>query len=166
MADANPTPEQRADFLVRRLENLIREGKNDSGGMSFSTWQVMARAEIANAIVDAASKRRHEERAVNRLIVTASSTFITIGFWGMVVSLDKAYQQAGAAIMFVAGIALFLAAGEGGLRRFFGKRKAAGRIDTMRRIEDFDRQIKRYERERKAKIARIKEEQGSSGRLG
>jgi hypothetical protein len=125
----------------------------------------MARAEIANAIVDAESKRKQDDRIANRLILTASSTFVTIGFWGMVVSMDKAYQQIGAAIIFVAGILLFFAAGEGGLRRFFGKRQAARRVEVMRRIEDFDRQIKRYERERKAKIARIKEEQSGSGRL-
>lgn len=38
----NPTPEQRAEFIVRELEEFIRKNRT-VGGMSFSEWQDMAK---------------------------------------------------------------------------------------------------------------------------
>ena len=47
----NPAPEERADFVVRRLEQFIRDGRTMAEGM-LSKWQEMAQVEIANAIVE------------------------------------------------------------------------------------------------------------------
>ena len=49
----NPTPHERADLIVRRLENFIREGRTEDGGINFRKWQEMAVLEVANAIRDA-----------------------------------------------------------------------------------------------------------------
>jgi len=42
---------------VRKLEQFIREGKSEHG-LSFKTWQAMARAEIANAFADLDDRRK------------------------------------------------------------------------------------------------------------
>ena len=31
----NPTPHERADLIVRRLENFIRKGRTEDGGINF-----------------------------------------------------------------------------------------------------------------------------------
>ena len=49
----NPTPHERADLIVRRLENFIRKGRTEDGGINFRKWQEMAVLEVANAIRDA-----------------------------------------------------------------------------------------------------------------
>ena len=38
----NPTPQERADVIVKRLEQIIRGGKSDRGGISFKRWQELA----------------------------------------------------------------------------------------------------------------------------
>ena len=35
----NPTPHERADLIVRRLENFIREGRTEDGGINFRKWR-------------------------------------------------------------------------------------------------------------------------------
>ena len=45
---SRPSPEQRADFVVKRLEQFIREGRTVGEGMSLKQWMDMARYEIAN----------------------------------------------------------------------------------------------------------------------
>ena len=49
----NPTPEERAEYVVLMLEKFIRDGRKDEAGMSFRKWQTMAKSEIIIAIADA-----------------------------------------------------------------------------------------------------------------
>ena len=46
----NPTPHERADLVVRRLEDFIRKGRTEDGGINFRKWQEMAAVEVADAI--------------------------------------------------------------------------------------------------------------------
>ena len=41
---ADPTPMERADYLVRKLERFIIEGRETKKGMPFRAWQTKARA--------------------------------------------------------------------------------------------------------------------------
>jgi len=142
-----PTPEQRAEFVVRRLEQFIRENRSASEGMSFQKWQEMARTEIANSIVDAENEYQDDDVVSNRLVISIAACFVTIGFWGTLLAFDKAHYLLVAIICAVAGIWLFAVAGEWRFRRFFRARKALKRARSLRRVESLSRRIKRMESE-------------------
>lgn len=159
---SDPTPEQRAEYLVRKLESLIREGKTHRA-MRFKTWQSLARAELINAFMD--FERRiavgRQDTIARRLILVGASTVVTIGFWGTVVTVDHhfgilaAWMCAGAGIL-VAGVAL-----EMFLRRMNASYKIIARQKSFERIQEFDHQLKQLENEiwLKRKKAREKAEE-------
>jgi len=142
----DPTPNQRADYMVRKLENLIRDGKSERG-MSFKTWQALARTELTNNFAEL--ERRHirtkHDLTNKRLILVAASAIVTIGFWGTMVTVDKTYGDISALVMFVAGAVLLLVGLEIGLHRLVRAFKAENRERLFIRIEDFDKQLKRLE---------------------
>ena len=49
----HPTPDERAEYVILRLEQFIRDGRTIDEGMSFKKWQTMAKTEIALAIAEA-----------------------------------------------------------------------------------------------------------------
>ena len=155
----DPTPAQRADYLVRQLENFIRDGKTERG-MSFKTWQALARAELTNAFAD--DERRllqcRQDVTGKRLILVASAAVVTIGFWGAVLSLDRHYGLLAAAIGTGAGVALAFVAGEIAARRMAAHFRTAARQKSFEHIEDFDKQVKKLEKELWLKLKRTKEQ--------
>ena len=108
MADG-PSPEQQADYLVRRLEQTIRDNRTVRG-MSFATWQAIAREEIVNALRDAERRRVAEQRSTALGLLVAAAALVTIGFWGAVVAVDRAWGAAAALASLGAGVALFVVA--------------------------------------------------------
>ncbi|MEW5728671.1 MAG: hypothetical protein AB1918_12670 [Pseudomonadota bacterium] len=164
MADDGPTPEQQADYLVRKLEQTIRDNRTVRG-MSFATWQAIAREEIANAIRSA--ERRHvvHDRTVNRLVLVASSALVSIGFWGAVVAVDRAYGGPAALVALGAGLALFAVAADWGIKRATGRWMKKRRDERLARIEDLDRRIKRLETDLKKKHDRLKDKLEEVGPL-
>jgi len=46
----DPTPDERAEFVILRFEQFIRDGRKVAEGMSFNIWQSMAKTEIAGTI--------------------------------------------------------------------------------------------------------------------
>ena len=48
----DPSPDERAEYVILRLEQFIREGRTFDEGMSFKIWQAMAKVEIAIAIAE------------------------------------------------------------------------------------------------------------------
>jgi hypothetical protein len=151
-----PTAEQQADYLVRKMEQTIRDNRTVKG-MSFATWQAIAREEITNAL--RATERRHvaHDRTVSRLILVSASSLVTIGFWGALVAVNHAYGMVAAIIALVAGAALFFVAADYGIRRAtvnYTKRK---RVERLAHIDDLDRRIKRMENDMKKKHDRMKE---------
>ncbi|MBT5519247.1 MAG: hypothetical protein HOK36_00680, partial [Rhodospirillales bacterium] len=85
----NPSPEDRATYVILRLEQFIRDGRSLDEGMSFKKWQAMALTEIATNIADAQNEMIREDPVTNRLLFTAAASLITIGFWGTAVSIHK-----------------------------------------------------------------------------
>lgn len=155
MRDA-PTPEQQADYLVRKLEQTIRDNRTVKG-MSFRTWQNIAREEIANAIRDAEKRHFDRDKGVGRLLLVGSSSLVTIGFWGAVVAVDRAYGGPAAIIFLIAGAALAFVGLDYGMRRFGTRWMARRRLERMSSIESLDRRIKRMEADMKKKHDRLKE---------
>ncbi len=148
-ADGNPSPEVRAQFVVKRLEQFIREGRTIAQGMPFGQWQAMARAEIANAIIAAENSRQQDDVLTKRLLFVAASALVTIGFWGTLLAFDRASYAAVAVICGGAGLFLFAVAAEWRMRKLWKGRRADKRGETLRRVENLTRRIKRMERELK-----------------
>jgi len=143
----HPTPEQRADFVVKRLEQFIRDGRTISEGMSLRQWQDMARFEIANAVAAAENASRDDDQVTRRVLFTVAAALVTIGFWGTVFAFDKAPYLIVAFIFTITGIITLAIVGEWKFMKFFRRHQARKREKSMRRIEDLTRRIKRMEKE-------------------
>lgn len=143
----HPTPEQRADFVVKRLEQFIREGRTLSEGMSLRQWQDMARFEIANAVAAAENASRDDDQVTRRVMFTIAAALVTVGFWGTVFSFDKAPYLVVAFIFTITGLITLAIVGEWRFMKYFRRHQARKREKSMRRIEDLTRRIKRMEKE-------------------
>jgi hypothetical protein len=156
---AGPTPQQRADYLVLKLETLIREGKSERG-MSFKTWQALARSELSNAFADFERQlaKSRQDAAGRRLVLVGVATAVTIGFWGTALSVDRRYGDLAAQIFIGAGILVVCALAEIALRRMAVRYRKISREKSFERIEDFDRQLKRLEAEIWLKLKKAKEQ--------
>ncbi|NFV80458.1 hypothetical protein [Magnetospirillum aberrantis] len=163
MADG-PTPEQQADYLVRKLEQTIRDNRTVKG-MSFRTWQAIAREEITNAIRAVEKRHADHDRSVGRGLVVAAASLVSIGFWGAVVAVDHAYGGIAALVALVAGAALFFVGVEWGLRRVGGDWSRRRRAERLAHIDDLDRRIKRMEETLRKKHDRLKDRMEEMGPL-
>lgn len=142
----NPTPEQRAEYIMMRLEQFIREGRSVGEGMSFKQWQAMAKTEIAIAIAAAQNEVQKDDPVTRRLLFMTAACLTTIGFWGTAVSLHKTAYLAGALVCAGAGILLLLCAGEWRFRKWRRKKDAQLRIERLANIEALNKRIKGLER--------------------
>ena len=160
-----PSPGQRADFLVRKLEQFIRDGKTEKGGMSFATWQQLAREEISSAFAEIEKERltAKEDRVVKRMLDIAASAVVTIGFWGVIMAVLGNFGMVPATILTLAGFALLVIAGEWSLRKAASRYRDEQRLHRFYRIEDFDKKIKKFENEMKKRHERAKEESRKIG---
>ena len=141
------TAADRANYIVQRLEQFIRDGSKDEQGMSFERWKQMARSEIAIAIAEAEISQSRDELASKRVLFVAGAAMVTIGFWGAVASLGKIDYLLGAAICGLAGVILMMAVGQWRFRSWSERRQAKKRREALGRIENLSRRIKRLEKE-------------------
>lgn len=142
----NPTPEQRAEYIMLRLEQFIREGRTIDEGMSFKQWQAMAKTEIAIAVAAAQNEVQKDDPVTRRLLFMTAACLTTIGFWGTAVALHKTAYLVGALVCGGAGILLILIAGEWRFRKWRRKRDAELRIERLANIEALNKRIKGLER--------------------
>lgn len=161
--DGNPTPDERADFVVRRLEQFIREGRVAGEGMSLRQWQDMARGEIANAILEADLDRRHDATVSKRLLFTLGAAFTTLGFWGALWALGQVYYLISAVVCGLAGIVMLAVSAEWTVRRAYKRNTIAMRADTIRRVESLTRRIRRMERQLKDEADRLEKNVAKAG---
>jgi len=143
----NPTPEERAEYVIKRLEQFIREGRTIDEGMSFRKWQAMAKTEIAIAIAEAENSQDHDEIASRRVLFIAAAAMVTIGFWGTAVSMHKVGYLVGGLVCLGAGIVMLLAAGSRRFRKYRNRKQGKERRERLYRIENLNRRIKRLEHE-------------------
>jgi hypothetical protein len=153
-----PTPRQRGELIVKRLENFIRDGRSDKGGMSFRRWQEMAVNEFTNALLDAERVERRDKQFMLRVITVGGLAVITIGFWGVIVVAGLSYdRQLVAFILIGAGGLLSLVFGLWGLRRV-GERFLLGRREVrLQRIANFDYQLVQLDNELQKRISETKQ---------
>jgi len=138
----NPTPTERAEVIVKRLEKFIREGRTERGGINFKQWQELAVHEVNNAILDAERNWRGDQRFVTRGLTVGAACLVTIGFWGTLLAADAAPdRQTAAIILIVAGGILFAGLGAWGIRRLDRFYQLGRRKDHFLRVFHFDRQL-------------------------
>ncbi len=138
----NPTPQERADVIVKRLEQIIRGGKSDRGGISFKRWQELAVHEVTNAIRDAEKRWRKDNRFISRGLAVGAATVVTIGLWGTVLASAAAFdRQTAALILILAGGLMFAVLGTWGIKRLNKYYQLGRRRDHLKRVFDFDRQL-------------------------
>ncbi len=144
---ANPTPEEHAEYVIRRLEKFIRDGRTLAEGMSFKKWQTMAKTEIALAIAEAQNSQDYDEMHSRRVLFVAAAALVTIGFWGTAISMEKVDYLAGGIVCLVAGGIMMFVAGGGRYRRYKNRKDGIKRATRLVRIESLNRRIKKLERE-------------------
>lgn len=160
----DPTPEERAAYVLLRLEQFIREGKTVDEGMSLRKWQAMAQTEIANTIAEAEGNVQKDDPITKRLLFTAGAALITIGFWGTAVSLHSVGYLVGGLICAAAGLALLVVSAEWRLRKSYRRREARKRRERLARIENLNRRIKRLEYELEKEAKSLKKDLKALGR--
>ena len=143
----NPTPEDRAQFVILRLEQFIRDNRTLDKGMSFKVWQSMAKAEIASALADAENSQQKGNAITKRLLFTTAAALVTIGFWGTAVSLNRFDYIAGGIICLIAGVFLFGVVCEWQFRKLNKRSSAEMRTKNLRRVEELNKRIKRLEQD-------------------
>jgi hypothetical protein len=141
----DPLPDERAEYVVLRLEKFIREGRTNNEGMSFKTWRSMAKANISDAISEAEAVRKNEEVVPKRLLFTLAGALVTIGFWGTAFSLQNTSYLAAGITCGLAGLVLITVAGEWRFRRWNKIRKAKNRQNSLARIDSLNHRIKKLE---------------------
>ena len=152
-----PSPDERAEYVILRLEQFIREGRTFAEGMSFKTWRSMAKVEIAIAIAETELGQQKEEAVTKRLLFTFAGALVTVGFWGTAVSLHKVGYLAGGIVCGLAGLALMGIAGEWRFRNWNKTRIANKRRKSLACIESINRRIKRLEGELEKEEKNLKE---------
>ncbi len=165
----NPTPQERADVIVKRLEQLIRDGKTERGGISFKRWQELAVHEVSNAIRDAEKRWRKDNRFISRGLAVGAATVVTIGVWGTVLASAAAPdRQTAALILIIAGGVMFAILGTWGIKRLdkfyqFGRRR-----DHFERVFDFDRQLAQLDIDLEKRLKELEEtlDEMNKGPLG
>ncbi|MEX2450309.1 MAG: hypothetical protein WD407_05585 [Rhodospirillales bacterium] len=145
-ARGNPTPEQRAEFIVRELEEFIRKHRTVAG-MSFAEWRDMAKKEIANALIEAEKDYHEHDTIIRRLLITVAAVMVTIGFWGTAMAFDKAHYLVVGLICTIAGLWLFSIVLDWRLRRYFKVKAGVKRRKSLLNIASLTRRIKRLEKE-------------------
>lgn len=158
------TAEDRAEYIVQRLEQFIREGRKDEQGMSFDKWKNMARSEIAVALAEVEMTQHKDELSSKRVLFVAGAAMVTIGFWGTAVSLNQIAYLTGALVCGGAGLLLLFVAGEWRLRGWREMRQARKRRAILGRIESLNRRIKRLEKELDAEANELEELLGKARR--
>ena len=142
-----PTPHERANFVIIRLEQFIRNGRSFDEGMSFKKWQTMAGNEIATAIAEAENTRGKHESMLRRLIFVVASAMVTIGFWGVAASLGNVDHLLAGIICTTAGGVLFFSIGIWRFGKWNNRQKTIERSKRMRRIAQINKRIKQLELE-------------------
>ena len=117
-----PTPEERAEYIVKRLELFIRENREPFKGMNFNKWQQLARVEIANSMKDIEQMHKTDDQVSRRMLFIIGSSIATIGFWGVAAAFGKLDYMLAGMICIIAGI-IVIAHAVNGQRVKCGKRR-------------------------------------------
>ena len=141
----NPTPDERAEFVVLRLEQFIRNGGALDEGVSFKKWQGMARKEIAIAIAEAEEEQENSGINSRRILFVSAAAIVTIGFWGAAISFQKVNDLLAGVICVIAGSILLIVAGSKKGSKLYKRLRRKARRDRLTRIANLNKRIRGLE---------------------
>lgn len=154
-----PTPEERAEVVVTKLERFIREGRSATAGVSFKSWQGMAKAEITAALRAAEGQEARANRLIDRLVLLGGAALSTIGVWGTALAIGQAPDRIVAAVLvLLSGLALLWIGGALGLRAPLGRFRDDRRRAALKRVDDLHRQVRRLEVDLKSRAKKLQAE--------
>jgi hypothetical protein len=139
--------------VVTKLERFIREGRSASAGVSFKSWQGMAKAEIAAALKATEGQEARAGRTIDRLILLGGAALSTIGVWGTALAVDQAPDRVVAAVLILLGGLVLLWIGAP-----FGRLRDAHRRAALKRVDDLHRQVRRLEVDLKSRAKKLQAE--------
>lgn len=156
---SEPTASHRAEYMIRQLENFIRDKRTEKG-LSFKTWQTLAHAELSNAFLEheRALLKMKQDRLGRRILLVGSSAVVTIGFWGVVIITNDSLGLLAAVLLTGAGATLAFIGGEMATRKLVSHYRDKSREKMFDRIRDFDEQVKGLEKKMWLKLKKTKEE--------
>jgi len=167
MMGKNPTPEERAHVIIKRLEKFIREGRTERGGIPFKRWQELAVYEVCNAIRDAERHWRGDQRFLTRGLTIGAAALVTIGFWGTVFASQQAPdRQTAAVILITAGGVIFAVLAAWGIKRVDKYYQSTRRLDHFRRIFHFDRQLAQLDQDLERRLKELEETLQEATKIG
>ncbi|WP_135078160.1 hypothetical protein [Terasakiella sp. SH-1] len=164
MGKHEPTPEERAEYIVKRLELFIRENRQPFKGMNFNKWQQLARSEIANSMRDYQKTQYDDNQVSRRMLFIFGSSLATIGFWGVAAAFGRIDYMLAGMVCLIAGILILAHAGEWMTRKMWKKAKAKKRERMYNNAVALDRQIKQMEKELKDKAKDLEKAVGAVGK--
>ena len=141
----NPTPDERAEFVILRLEQFIRDGGTLDEGISFKKWQVMAKNEIAIAIAEAEDSQENDEIRNRNILFVSAAAVVTIGFWGAAVSFQKVEDLLAGAICAIAGLMLLGVASGRKASKLYKRLRGKERRKRLAHIKNLNKRIRRLE---------------------
>ncbi len=158
------SPEERAEYIVKRLELFIRENREPFKGMKFKHWQQLARVEIANSMHDIENEYKTTDQVSRRMLFIIGSSIATIGFWGVAAAFGRIDYMLAGMICLIAGIVVLAHAGEWVVRKGIKKANAKKRERSYQNAVALDRQIKTMEKELKNKAKELEKTLVAMGR--
>ena len=141
----NPTPDERAEFVILRLEQFIRDGGALDQGVFLKKWQDMAKKEIAIAIAEAEEKQEYDDIKNRHILFVSAAAMVTIGFWGAAVSFQKVEGLLAGGICTIAGFVLLGVAGGRKAEKIYKRLRRKGRRKRLAHIEHLNKRIRRLE---------------------
>ena len=155
----NPTPPERADLIVKRLEKFIREGRTSQRGVDFKKWQEFAIDEVTNAIRDAEKHWRRDHRFLTSALTIGATALLTIGIWGSALAADMAPdRQTAALILMIAGGTMLTVVSVWSIRRLDNYYKVGRRQRHIIRVWNYDRQLAKLEHELKSRLTELRQD--------
>ncbi|MEZ7881125.1 MAG: hypothetical protein QMC11_13030 [Rhodospirillales bacterium] len=145
--EEKPLPEEHAEYVIRRLEKFIRDGRTLDEGMSFRKWQFMAKKEIALAIAEAQNAYKFDEINSRRALFISAAALTTIGFWGTAISMERVAYLPGGIVCLIAGLTMLFVAGGGRYRRYKNRKDNVKRAHRLIKIQSLNKRVKALERD-------------------
>lgn len=160
MADeTREKPEERAEYIVMKLERFIREGRTLSQGVSFRQWQGLAKAEIIDMIRDVETRHARESRTLERSLMVLGTGLATIGVWGTALAIGAAPDRLVAGfLVLLSGLIVLWVVGSLGMRSPFKRFQADQRRLTTERVRSLHRKVRDLEGELKQRKKRLEAE--------
>lgn len=143
----NPLPEEHAEYVIRRLEKFIRDGRTLGEGMSFRKWQLMAKTEIALAIAEAQNTHKYDKINSRRALFISATALTTIGFWGTAISMERVAYLPGGIVCLVAGLTMLFIASGGRYKRYKNRKDGVKRAHRLIKIKSLNKRVKALERD-------------------